>query len=154
MHPNFASAVETLVPSFERLIAMAPVTNGLLPPTSPKCGVYLFTESGRHLYVGRSNNIPRRYDAHRYGGANSSPFALKLARERTGKLVASYKPGKDSIAGLMKDPEFIAAFNDAKARIRRMEFRCVGEDDQMRQMLLEIYCTVALGTPYNDFSTH
>jgi hypothetical protein len=114
---------------------MPAVTNGRLPPSLPKRGVYLFTERGRHLYVGRSNNIPKRYDAHRYGGSNSSPFALKLAREMTGKLVASYKPGKDSVDGLMKDPEFIAAFNEAKARIRRMEFRFVGEEDQMRQML-------------------
>jgi len=28
------------------------------------------------------------------------------------------------------------------------------EVDQTRQALLEIYCAVALATPYNDFATH
>jgi hypothetical protein len=28
------------------------------------------------------------------------------------------------------------------------------ETDQNRQALLEIYCAVVLGTPYNDFGTH
>jgi hypothetical protein len=28
------------------------------------------------------------------------------------------------------------------------------ETDQNRQALLEIYCPVVLGTPYNDFGAH
>ena len=35
-----------------------------------------------------------------------------------------------------------------------MEYRYVEETDQIRQALLEIYCSVALDTPYNDFGTH
>jgi hypothetical protein len=42
----------------------------------------------------------------------------------------------------------------ANARIRAMEYRYVEETDQNRQALLEIYCAVVLGTPYNDFGTH
>jgi len=51
-------------------------------------------------------------------------------------------------------PEFRDAFAEAKARIRRMEYRFVEERDQNCQALLEIYCSVVLGTPYNDFKTH
>ncbi len=54
----------------------------------------------------------------------------------------------------MLNPDFAAAFIAAKERIRRMEYRYVEEGDQSRQALLEIYCAVVLGTPYNDFDTH
>lgn len=54
----------------------------------------------------------------------------------------------------MTDPAFLNAFTSAKARIRSMRYRYVEETDQTRQALLEIYCSVVLGTPYNDFNTH
>jgi hypothetical protein len=55
--------------------------------------------------------------------------------------------------GLMGNKAFAAAFREAKAQIRAMEYRYVEEADQVRQTLLEIYCAVALDTPYNDFGT-
>ncbi len=81
-------------------------------------------------------------------------FAFKLAREATGKMTASYKSGEDSRKGLMLNPEFRAAFEAAKTRIRQMDFRFVEETDQNAQALLEIYCTLALNARYNDFHTH
>jgi hypothetical protein len=54
----------------------------------------------------------------------------------------------------MADPAFVLTFQEAKERIRNMEYRYVEEKDQNRQALLEIYCAVVLGTPYNDFGTH
>jgi len=54
----------------------------------------------------------------------------------------------------MELPAFRGAFHAAKARIRAMDYRFVGESDQTCQALLEIYCAVALATPYNDFGTH
>jgi hypothetical protein len=80
-------------------------------------------------------------------------FAFRLAREATGKLVATNK-SKGSRAHMMEDLIFKAAFDDAKARIRNMDVRFVAEPDPVRQMLLEVYAAVALGTPYNDFDTH
>jgi hypothetical protein len=35
-----------------------------------------------------------------------------------------------------------------------MDYRYVAEHDQTCQALLEIYCSVALATPFNDFGTH
>jgi hypothetical protein len=76
-----------------------------------------------------------------------------LARERTGRLEASYSK-KDSRKALQADPAFAAAFDEAKARIRKMDLRFVEEHDPLKQALLEIYVSIVLATPYNDFNTH
>jgi hypothetical protein len=156
MHPTFARLVAGLPPKYEQLIAMPPCQAGTLPKVMPKQGVYLFSEGGQHLYVGRSNNIRGRYGRHCNPGATHrmAAFAFKLAREATGKMTASYKVGEDSRSGLMLNPEFLAAFKAAKARIREMDFRYVEETDQNAQALLEIYCTLALNARFNDFDTH
>lgn len=156
MHPTFTRLLEGLHPKYERLIAMPPCTAGRLPKPMPKQGVYLFSEGGYHLYVGRSNNIRGRYGRHCNPGATHrmAAFAFKLAREMTGKTIASYRAGEDSREGLMLNPEFISAFKAAKTRIRNMEFRYVEETDQNAQALLEIYCTLALNARFNDFDTH
>jgi len=54
----------------------------------------------------------------------------------------------------MKDPVFLAAFQQAKARIAQMDVRYVEEADPIRQCLFEIYVAVTLGTPHNDFDNH
>ena len=136
MHPRFASAIEALHEKFEALMAMP----SLRPyDPKPKQGIYLFSEGDRHLYVGRSNNIPNRYAGHCRTSAsfNSAAFAMLLTREATGRK-ASYKPGPDNRKNLILDPIFLEAFGQAKARIRAMEFRVIGENDQTRQTLLEI----------------
>lgn len=43
----------------------------------------------------------------------------------------------------MLDPAFRTAFDEAKRRIRAMDFRFVEGCDQNAQALLEIYCTIA-----------
>lgn len=154
--PQFALLVQDLPSRLERLLAMNPVPYGCLPCDMPKSGVYLFSEKGRHLYVGRSNTLRKRHGRHCRPGATykQAAFAFLLAREATGRVKASYRPGNESRKGLMMDPVFAGAFQDAKARIRSMEYRYVEECDQNKQALLEIYCAIALGTPYNDFGTH
>jgi hypothetical protein len=142
--PKFAAVVESLQPALDRLKSMQPLVSPL--PIRVR-GVYLFSEGGRHLYVGRSNNIGQRLRQHRQPSSqhNQAVFAFKLAREKTGKVVASYRVGPNGRAGLIGDPEFSEAFNRAKARVRAMEVRYVEEDDQTRQALLELYCAIALG---------
>jgi hypothetical protein len=156
MDPKFAALVETLAPKLEQLLAMQPLDYGALPRDMPRSGVYLFTEAGQHLYVGRSNVLRGRYGRHCRPGAThrQAAFAFQLAREITGRTQATYRAGEGSRAGLILDPVFAAAFAAAKERIRRMEYRYVEETDQNRQALLEIYCAVVLKTPYNDFGTH
>ncbi|MGO9397349.1 MAG: hypothetical protein ACLP19_05810, partial [Xanthobacteraceae bacterium] len=103
-----------------------------------------------------SNDLRGRYGRHCRPGATyrQAAFAFQLARKITGNIKAAYRAGTGSRAGLMLDPAFAAAFVAAKERIRAMEYRYVEEADQNRQALLEIYCAIVLGTPYNDFGTH
>lgn len=156
MNAEFANIVDDLHPAFERLVAMAPYRYDQPRQLIPVCGVYVFSEGERFLYVGRSNNLTKRYGQHCNPGAthNTAAFAFLLARETTGFLKASYLPDANSRKSLMENPAFRQAFDEAKVRIRAMEFRFVEEDDQIRQALLEIYCAMALKAPYNDFRTH
>jgi hypothetical protein len=144
-----------LAPKLDRLLAMPPLTNGALPQDVPLSGVYLFTEGGKHLYVGRSNRLHGRYGRHCGPGATprQATFAFQLARDKTGRREASYRV-EGSRSWLIEQPDFRAAFEQAKARISAMEYRYVEEDCQSHQALLAIYCAVALATPYNDFDTY
>ena len=119
-------------------------------------GVYLLSEGEKHLYVGRSNDIKKRIGRHSRPGATHrmAAFAFRLAREVTGNLKATYKKGNGSRSALMEDEKFVAAFDAAKARIRKMNLRFVEENDPVRQALLEIYVAVVLNTPYNNFDNH
>jgi hypothetical protein len=154
MDERFRLRIEGLHRKFEQLRSMPAVSfRDVQKDEVDRSGVYLLSEGDQPLYIGRSRNIRNRLASHGYGSHNGSPFAFKLARAATGNLVASYsKPG--SRPDLMSRPEFSAAFRAAKARIRAMSIRFVDEPEPVAQALLEIYATVALDTPYNDFDTH
>ena len=156
MDAVFLAHVETLRPQLDRLLRMLPVKPSELPKDTPKAGIYLLSEGGRHLYVGRSNGIRGRIGRHCLPGATHrmAALAFRLAREATGNPRATYKHGAGSRSALMEEPAFAQAFVDAKARIRQMDLRFVAESDPVRQMLLEVYVAVVLGTPYNDFDNH
>ena len=155
VHPRFAAVVESLEPSFRRLIDMEPVRYGALPKQIPRSGIYLFSEGTSHLYVGRSRDIRGRLGRHCRLGATHrmAAFAFRLAREATGQLNAAYRK-EGSRHALIEDPTFRASFEKAKARIRQMDIRYVAEEDPLCQCILEVYVAVALSTPYNDFETH
>lgn len=155
MNEHFQTVIQSLDPSFQRLIAQPPVTALTLPLSMPKSGIYLFSEAGLPLYVGRSRNIRGRIGRHTRPGATHrmASFAFRLAREITGNLAATYKK-EGSRIDLMESAEFRQAFDEAKKRIRSMDLRFVEESDPVRQAVLEIYVSVSLQTRYNDFDTH
>jgi hypothetical protein len=157
MHESFKQYAEALDPLFRRLIQMHPSTIATLPSDAPSRCIYLFSEAGKHLYVGRTHrqSLRKRLSQHSNPSAqqNQAVFAFKLAREMTGRLRPSYTV-KDSRKMLAADSEFAAAFVQAKERVRKMELRYVEEADPLRQTLLEIYVGLVLKTPYNDFDTH
>ena len=126
-----------------------------VPREMPKCGIYLLSEQGTPLYVGRSNRLRKRLSNHcrRSATYKMAAFAFRIARESTGNVNATYRP-EGSRSALMADPEFAAAFEAAKERIRAMNVRFVEEVDPIRQTLLEVYAALSLATPYNDFDTH
>ena len=156
MDQIFVRYVENLHSKLEALVSMTPVTPTALPKIMCKKGVYLLSEGEKHLYVGRSNEIKKRIGRHCRPGATHrmAAFAFRLARETTGNLKATYKKGPGSRAALVTDETFLQAFIDAKARIRNMDVRFVEETDSVKQALLEIYVSVVLQTPYNDFDNH
>jgi len=153
MHARFARAASSLDASYKTLMRMKPVTIATMPKGMPTRGIYLFSEGKKHLYVGRSNKLNKRPLRH-CGTHRMAAFAFRLAREATGFTKASYKKGDESRDGLMKNQAFVKAFFEAKERIRKMDLRFVAENDQIKQVLLEIYCAVVLKAPYNDFNTH
>ncbi len=155
MHEQFRQHVESLHPRFEALLQCPPFSFVDLPRQMPKSGIYLFSEAGRDLYVGRTNNIRARLQQHCRAGSshNSAPFAFRLAREARNVVRATYKP-EGSRGNLLQDPHFLLAFTEAKARLRAMHIRVVEEGNPLRQALLEMYVAVSLEAPYNDFDNH
>lgn len=155
MHPEFAKHVASLQPKFEALIGMQPQMVPTLSQTIPSRGIYLFSDDVIHLYVGRTNTLRSRLQSHCRPSSpqNKAAFAFRLARQATGKLGASYQTS-GSREQLIQDPEFFRAFADAKERIRQMSVRFVEETDPVRQCLLEVYVSIVLQTPYNDFDNH
>jgi predicted GIY-YIG superfamily endonuclease len=156
MEAAFVKYAESLHPSFERLVRMLPVTIATLPREAPSACVYLFSENGRHFYVGRTRNLRRRLRQHSIPSSrhNQAVFAFRLAREATGRLVAAYSGEGRRAVLATDDATFVASFTDAKRRVRSMQVRYVEGTDPLRQALLEIYAAVVLATPYNDFNTH
>ena len=157
MDEVFRRYADALHPAFQRLISMRPVTISTLPTDAPLQGIYLFSEFGQHLYVGRTSrqSLRKRLQQHSVDSAqhNQAVFAYKIACRETGRLNAGYST-EDSRKARCADPTFAEAFKQAKRRMRRMELRYVAESDPLRQTLLEIYVAVVLKTPYNDFDTH
>ena len=88
MDAKFAALIETLHPSFDALMSRPPISGGAIPSYGlPKGetakGIYLFTEGGHHLYVGRSNRLLHRYKNHWMASKTEreAAFAFKLARK-------------------------------------------------------------------------
>lgn len=157
MNETFARHVEALHPTYERLVATAPFSFAQLAqqPQLPRKGVYLFSEGGRHLYVGRSNDIRKRICHHCRPGSteNQASFAFLLTREACGVPKATYKT-EGSRKHLLTQDAFAKSFVAQKARLRAMDIRAVEEVDSNRQALLEMYVAISLSTPYNDFNNH
>jgi hypothetical protein len=134
---------------------MTPVSADRLPRDMPNQGIYLFSDGGSHLYVGRSDNIRRRIGNHCRASSqhNQATFAFKMARKETGFLQAAYTTSGSRFQ-MAQDAVFGPAFVTSKARIRSFDLRFVEERDATRQALLEIYVATVLETPYNDFANH
>src|SRR5215213_6097958 len=84
---RFDALRERLDPRLDELLACPAHTRiktpGVKHVAVPKmAGVYLFTESGKDLYVGRSKNLNARFGQHIQlgSGENSAPFAFNIAR--------------------------------------------------------------------------
>lgn len=152
MNDAFRQHAEALHPKFEMLVALQPLSFSALSQAPDKPGIYLMSEELRHLYIGRTRKIRSRLRMHVGGDPAGASFAVKLARLQINRP-ATYRT-ESGLKQLRTEPAFIAAFAEARNGIRAMSIRYVEESDCNRQALLEIYATLALNTPYNDFETH
>jgi len=149
LDPRFEELVASLHGSFVALVRSDPSRIADLGADARVPGVYMLTERGRNLYVGRSNHIRKRLAGHSRPSSppGSAAFAFRLAREETGHVEARYQRGSGTRAELMKAPTFRKASERGKARIREMDVRVVCEGHPVRQALLEIYVATVLRTP-------
>jgi hypothetical protein len=93
MHETFAALIGGLHPKFEQLIGMTPCRAGAFPRA---CRSEASISSAKATRISMSADRTR---SARAGDATANPgathrmaaFALKLARETTGKLTASYE---------------------------------------------------------------
>ena len=122
-------------------------------------GAYLFTEGGRHLYVGRTGKTERSLRAGKpsasgfrarlaghcrpSSGLSSATFAIRLALEQARK---EGKPITAPRRELLADPRFAALFIAAKERITAMEFRVVEIEDDRESAVFEVYAAYMLET--------
>jgi predicted GIY-YIG superfamily endonuclease len=155
MNSRFHKLVESLEPKLQQLLHSTPVKYSQLPAVMPNRGIYLFSEGGKNLYVGRTNRLRKRLSGHCSGSSThlTAAFAFRIARQETGNVRPSYRK-EGSRAMLMEDESFAAAFRRAKQRLLRMDIQYVEESDPIKQTLLEVYVAVVLKTPFNDFENH
>lgn len=155
MDERFREIVEALDPLYQELLTMEPEKAPHFPKTMPRSGIYIFSEGDQHLYVGRSNQLRQRLQAHGQPSSMhlTATFAFILACEEAEGLGISFPP-ETSRSEREKHPDFAPVYTQMKQRVRDMDVRYVEEADQVRQALLEIYVATALGTEYNSFETH
>lgn len=154
-HHRVAPHLGQLDSLLDRLLRCEPMQVNRLPKWVAGPGIYVFTESQLHVYVGRTNDLRKRLQQHQRNGSqhNAAPFAFRLARESTGLQRATYRT-EGSRAQIGSDPRFVEAFSAAKARIRQMDVRAVRVDDPVTQALFEVYASVAVDARYNTFDNH
>ena len=119
----------------------------------PEPGIYLISEGGERLYVGRTNRLRKRLQSHTRNNHNQATFAFLLARHETGNLKASYKRD-GSRKDLLGNPHFRTAFDTARERIKKMTVQFVEEADPIKQTILEVFTAFETKAKFNDFENH
>ncbi len=110
----------------------------------PKQGISVFLEDGRPRYVGRSDRMRTRILEHGRAGSqhNAATFAFLLATE------AAHQKGIDCTARtraeLQNSDDFNPLYDEAKARVRSMEFKVVEVTDPIEQAVFEAYAALCL----------
>lgn len=150
---EFSAAIKDVEKKCSELLQSASCKFAALPKVMPTAGVYIYSENGKMLYVGRTSNLRRRLQYHTRNNHNQATFAFLLARHRTGKMKASYQT-VGSRSDLLSNGDFRAAFDNARAAIREMDIQFIEETDPTKQALLEICTAMKSGAKYNDFDNH
>ncbi len=154
MATTFDEVIDQMKPLMDKLLG-GPLLNRNEIAGIPQQGIYVFYEKGQPIYVGRSNRMKDRIQEHGRDSSKheSATFAFNLALERLGAY--SGHDSSNTRRELQEDPTFDQAFREQKRRVRNMQVRVVGIEDQILQTLFEVYAVLNLGTAaYNRFETH
>lgn len=134
-------------------------------PAPREHGVYLFTEAGKHLYVGRCglteraakrgrghSNFRTRLAGHTRPSSahNQATFAWRLAVEA---VEGQFEGLPITRAELQLDSRFQREFVRQKERVAAMDFRVVTITDNFESYVFEPYAALMLETPYNSWAT-
>lgn len=123
-------------------------------PTIPqRPGIYLFSESGKRMYVGQTRNVNKRLANHTNAGSqqNQAKFAFLLALEDADRVRV---PTDGTRRETARDPAFVPLFDAAKARVRAMDVQFALSDNPELRTVFEVYAALQLPTQYNSFETH
>lgn len=148
---DFSQRIEEVVRLHDELTRCQPLIRDRLPTEMKGPGVYLFSDTEKHYYVGRSRDVRERVMQHARASALNAPFAFKRARQVTGNNPTYQVIG--SRAQLLADGDFVHELMAQKKWIATLDIRYVHVEDAITQALLEIYSSDQLRTPYNDFNT-
>lgn len=152
---RFSEILDQMEPLLEQLLSCEPHRRGVRPAAPERPGVYLFTESGKPIYVGQTRDFRRRWGEHTRPSSpeNSAPFAFNIARHEASQKNLDATGSRKAMGTL---PDFAELFEAAKRRVRSMEFRFVGIKDPPLRTIFEVYASLALGTygEFNVFETH
>ena len=134
-------------------------------PPPREHGVYLFTEAGRHLYVGRCglteraakkgrghSNFRTRLAGHTRPSSahHQATFAWRLAVEA---VEGQFEGLPTTRAELQLDSRFRREFVRQKERVAAMEFQVATIADNFESYIFEPYAALMLDTPYNSWAT-
>lgn len=144
---------EQLSTHLEKLLTCPPVADRRTIPRGV-AGIYLFSENGIDLYVGRSRKLRGRILGHSKPSSkpNQAHFAVHLAREA---YLAEH--GVQPRRPFREDASFMRHFAEAKQRINAMDVRYVLTPNSPMDAfhaVLEIYVALVRRAKFNDFATH
>lgn len=153
VNKTFSDIIDSLPKLQEQLINSSQKHRGNLGDI-PKSGIYVFYENGIPMYVGRTNRMKKRIMEHGRPSANhnTAQFAFLIAKEAAkekGIDVSNMTRGE-----LKSDPNFNDLFSQSKNRVSKMSIRLVSVEDQIKQVIFQVYASMELETPFNDFNTH
>jgi hypothetical protein len=112
MDESFRPFLENLQPKLDRLLSMEPLSKGLFQNIVVRSGVYILIEGSNHLFVGRSNNIRKKYMQHiGYRMSQSlafahrgSPFASSAIRKSVDLPLVCHPAAIRASAGFYPKP--------------------------------------------------
>ena len=137
----------------ESLLAVPRKTRAEHPPLPRRPGVYLFSDTTRHRYVGQTRNLRERVGQHtRPSGTHYSATLAFLLAARNAHTAGIQLRGTRS--EIEKDAAFSPHFSEAKREVADWMVQFVEITNPNIRTLFEVYVHLSLKTDLNTFETH